>query len=234
MSEEHKSIQEASKAAQEISKASGKGIDAVREFGGFIAPLIGGTLEQGIGIFEDKLRYMRWERQARLMKRSIDFMKEIGLENPSRAIPLKFAVPLFQAASLEDDDELQDLWAKLLVNGANAASGVDFKRVYIEILEQISPIEAQILDKIYSIPYEEMAHKGVIAKDLPKEIAIKPEDPGLKMEAPPPEIQLALSNLQRLGCMSTGSSWGGGELFHSVNPTILGKSFVEACTLQPK
>ena len=62
------------------------------------------------------------------MQRADAMLESIGLNGPNRAIPLKIAIPLFQAASLEDDDYLQDLWAKLLVNGGNAESGIDIKR----------------------------------------------------------------------------------------------------------
>ena len=50
----------------EWAKTIGKGTDAARELGGFIAPLIRGSLEQGMGIVEDKLAYVRAERAARL------------------------------------------------------------------------------------------------------------------------------------------------------------------------
>ena len=106
---------------------------------------IGGPLEQATGIFEDKLKYLRWERRVRLMQRAEVFLQESGLATPTRPIPMKFAIPLFQGASLEDDDELQDRWAVLLVNAANAASGIELKRAYVDILEQISPLEAKIL-----------------------------------------------------------------------------------------
>ena len=89
------------KAAGEIAKTTGKAIDASREFGGFIAPYIRRPLEQAIGIVEDKLKYMRWERQLRLIVRSKKFLEELGLEAPTRAIPMKIAIPLLQAASLE-------------------------------------------------------------------------------------------------------------------------------------
>jgi hypothetical protein len=53
-------VEEESKAIQEAAKATSKVIDAAREAGGFIAKFIAGPLEQGIGIFEDRLKYMRW------------------------------------------------------------------------------------------------------------------------------------------------------------------------------
>jgi hypothetical protein len=234
MSEDTEAIKEIAKATEEIAKTTGKAIDAGRELGQFVAKFIKGPLEQGIGIVEDKLKYMRWERQVRFMKRADDFMHEIGLKAPTRVVPMKFALPLLQAASLEDDDDLQDRWAKLLINAADAESGVDLKRAYIDILEQISPLEAQILDKIYSLPYEGTRHKGLLTKYLPERVDIVTDDPKLEHERPTPEVELALANIARLGCISIGMSWGGGQLFSIVNPTLLGKSFVKACRLKGK
>ena len=231
MSEDAEAIKEIAKATQEIAKTTGKAIDAGRELGQFVAKFIKGPLEQGIGIVEDKLKYMRWERQARFMKRADDFLHEIGLEAPTRAVPMKFALPILQAASLEDDDNLQDRWAKLLINAADAESGVDLKRAYIDILEQISPLEAQILDKIYSLP-ERTKHKGLLTKYLPEQVDIITDDPKLEHKHPIPEVELALANLARLGCISVGMSWGGGQIFGVVNPTLLGQSFVRACRLR--
>jgi Abortive infection alpha len=142
-------------------------------------------------------------------------------------------VPLLEAASLEDDDSLQDLWARLLVNAANVHSRTTLQRAYISILEQLTPLEASILQKIYSLPYEQTRHDGVKVGLLPAEVAVGKDDgQGDSLPEPGEEARLALANLARLGCIIIQKSWGGGELFKSVNPTLLGKSFIEACTLQ--
>lgn len=226
-------ISESAKAVQEVAKATGKVIDASQKFGGFISRYVAGPLEQGMGIFEDKLKYMRWERQVRLMQRAEQLLREAGLKEPTRAIPLKFAVPLLEAASLEDDDYLQDLWARLLINAANNSSHINVHRAYIAILEQITPFEAVILQKIYSLPYDQTRHNGVVVGDLPESASIGKDD-GKEdaLSEPLGEVKLALANLARLGCIVIQKSWGGGEIFKQVNPTLLGKSFVEACTLQ--
>ncbi|WP_162559899.1 hypothetical protein [Methylobacterium radiodurans] len=114
---------EEAKAVQEIAKASGKAIDASREAGGFIARFIEGPFAIASDIVQDRLRYARWERQQRLMVRAKEFLQEAGLTEPSRRLALNIAVPLLEAASLEENDELQDTWAKILVNAANADSG---------------------------------------------------------------------------------------------------------------
>lgn len=50
---------------------------------------------------------------------------------------------------MEEDDTLQEMWARLLVNAATD-SGIELKRVYIDILERLSSFEARILDRIYN------------------------------------------------------------------------------------
>lgn len=227
-------VSETAKAVQEVAKTTGKAIAAGEKFGGFISRYVAGSIEQGMGIFEDKLKYMRWDRQVRLMQRAEQLLKEIGLSQPTKAIPLKLAIPLFEAASLEDDDTLQDIWARLLVNAANAESHINLQRAYIEILEQITPQEASILLQIYSLPFEDIRHDGVDVGRLPFEVAVGRSDAKHyeKLTEPSGEIQLALANLARLGCLSIQKSWGGGELFKRVTPTLLGKCFVDACTLQ--
>ena len=57
---------------KETIETIGKGIDFAQKTGRFIAPLIKGTLEQGIGIFQDKLSYIRWERLNRFIEKSND------------------------------------------------------------------------------------------------------------------------------------------------------------------
>ena len=232
MSDESKAVEETAKAGQEIAKTTGKAIDVGEKLGQFVARFICGPMEQASGIVEDKLKYLRWERQLRLMKRAEELMKQLGMREPSRAVPLKLAIPLLQGASLEDDDDLQDLWAKLLVNAADADSPITIKRVFIDILENIGPLEARILQVVYSIPFADMQHHGVVTKDLPNSAMIRPDDPNFKTERPSPEVELALANLARLGCLSPAKTWGGGEVFDSINPSLLGKVFVEACTLR--
>jgi hypothetical protein len=231
MSEESEAIKESAKAAQEIAKTTRQAIDAGQQFGGFISRFISGPLEQGMGIFEDKLKYMRWERQMRLMERANEYIQSLGIEAPTNPIPLKLAVPLFQAASLEDDNYLQDMWARLLVNSSFTGSNVDLKRSYIDILERLSNIEAKILETIYSLPKEAMAHKGILTAGLPDSVEIEEENNKNEPVAVSDEVTLALANLSRLGCITLPTTWGGGEIFTSVFPTLMGRTFFEACTL---
>ena len=233
MSDPNQTAIESAKAAQEIAKATGKAVDAAREAGGFIARFVSGPLEQGVGIFEDKLRYMRWERQVRLMQKVDELLEELGFKGPTRAVPLKVAIPLLQAASIEDDDSLQDKWANLLVNAANANSGVEIGRAYVEILQQISPLEAKLLDAVYALSFEATQHAGILTHSLPDfAIADSKDTAEESRREPTDDVKLAMSNLERVGCLRLGMTFGGGGSFTRVNPTFLGKAFVEACSVR--
>lgn len=223
-------MEDEAKAVQEVARTTGKAIDAARAAGGFIAQFVAGSLEQGMGIFEDRLRYMRRERQLRLMHRADQMLKELGLAVPNRAVPLKLAIPLIQGASLEEDDELQDRWAALLVNASNADFGSEIQRVHIEILEQITALEAKILDTVYSLSFEGAQHAGVVTIELPVSARIVNEGE-MNFVEPSEEMVLAIGNLARIGCLRTTLTVGGGEIFGRVNPTMLGSSFVRACRL---
>jgi hypothetical protein len=224
---------EASKAVQEVAKTTGKTVDAIREFGGFIARVTAGSIEQAAGIFEDKLKYMRWENQLNLMKKVELKLHEVGLKSPSRSIPLKLAVPLLEAAALEDDDSLQDRWAALIVNGANAASGIEIRRSYINILETLTPLDAKILQTIYSRPKQDSLEDGVWTSLLPNVAASAPvlSQDGYQNQ-PTNEVKVSLANLDRLGLIRVDEAFYGGQIFSKAHLTFLGEDFFRSCTLQ--
>ncbi|MBU6441866.1 MAG: DUF4393 domain-containing protein [Betaproteobacteria bacterium] len=229
---------EQARAVRAVADAAKQAIQAGQQLGSFISRYIGGPLEQGIGIWEDKLRYLRWERQIRFMTQADKYIKLCGLPRPDRAVPLKIALPIFQAASIEEDDGLQDRWAILLANAGNSSSGIDVQRAFVSILEEISPLQAKILDLIYDLPFDAARHEGIWIIDLPHSVRIATTDDKRLSRAEnslpdlADDIKIALADLDRLGCLRVARSIGGGEVFISVNPTLLGAKFVQACRLQ--
>ncbi len=227
-------VEEVAKAAQEVSKFGSSVVDAATKTGGFIAKMIGGPLEAGIGIWHDRLKYSRWERQVRLMQKADEFLARAQTVRPVRTLPLNFAIPLLQAAILEEDDDLQDMWAKLLVNGLTGESGGDVRRANIDILQSLSPFEAAMLSKIYSVATDSALSNSVLTYELPDNVTLSStlaRDVLSQAQEPADEVKLALANLNRLGCISLGTTWGGNQIFREVFQTILGRKFIEACTL---
>lgn len=174
------------------------------------------------------MRYVRWERQARLMHRAQEFLEASGLENPTRPVPLKLAIPLIQGASLEEDDQLQDRWAALLVNSANAEFQTEIRRSFVAILEQLTALDVRLLDILYALPFEQSQHAGIVTAELPV-AAYLAEEHEHEFRQPSEDVVLSLSNLARLGCLRPETTMGGGEIYERVNPTISGRAFVQAC-----
>jgi hypothetical protein len=97
------------------AKASNNAIEAGRELGHFIR----GPVGEVVGMLEDHLKVVRFERQVRLWDRVRNILTEKGMDGPTRKIPLKIALPLLENATLEEDDDLQEVWARLLVNSGD-------------------------------------------------------------------------------------------------------------------
>ncbi len=231
---------EEGKAVQEIAKAAGKSIDAGSKMGGFIAKYIGGSLEQGMGIWEDKLKYRRWENQIRLAEKAKDFLQARGLDGPTRTIELSLAIPLLEEGSLADSDVLQDRWAMLLANAADA-NGPDVRRAYVGILSEMTPQDASILDMIFDAdaanpPGTNGDRVTIGTGNLPSSVSVPApksyvDSSEVKQQTkqPLPEYELSLVNLGRLGLICSAAVWGGMANMCWVSMTELGRQFVIAC-----
>lgn len=221
---------ETSKTMGETAKTMLSASTVLEKIGPPLSRIIGEPLEQIAGILTDKLKYVRWERSVRLVDRANKFLTERGSQSKLGSVPLNIAIPILEAATLEEDDDLQDNWARLLINAADANSGIQVKRGLVSILQDFGTMEARLLQAIYSAP---PMKGGVPTKGLPDKY-IQPgnvdEDSGL----PPELVQIGLWQLMRLGCICESGTWDSISGIRRVQITALGKALVEACLALPK
>lgn len=161
----------------------------------------------------------------RLMDREAEFLRQRHLTGPTRSVPISIVVPILQSGSMEEDNDLQDLWAQLLVTAGDADSGIVVEPAFIGILQNLSSRDAMILDKLYSFPteYESLC---LYTSALPAEVLIS--KPATEMN-PPKDVCQSLENLNRLGLITSGMMWGGAFSNLAVYQTVLGRAFVTAC-----
>jgi hypothetical protein len=100
--------------------------------------------EVGKGL-ADSAKVWRLKRQLRLLQEVKRMIDQSGRDIKPIATRLFF--PILQAASVEDDDDMQSRWAALLANEATNARSVHPS--FIEILWQLAPDDARLLDKLY-------------------------------------------------------------------------------------
>lgn len=200
--------------------------EIVKEMAGFVHRYFGGTIEQGMGIIEDRLRFSRWERQQRLFKKATDILQERGLHEPTRIIPQKFMLPLLDASVLEENDELQDKWSILLANSADDNCQIELKRNYITTLENLTLFEVRLFDDICACEQAKkdlVEHFALNLSQYPEKYITSPEKPEKPL---PNHIESALNNLLRLGLLYN-ESMGGFPGW--VRLSGLGKEFYTAC-----
>jgi hypothetical protein len=143
-------VTEIAKATQEVAKTARTGIEAAQGFGSFVARVLGEPIETAVGLVSDRLKFVRFERQVRLANRYAEVMAFRGLSSEEQAVPPKIALPAIENASLEEGDELQDLWANLLASCHDKNLNGVVRSGFVDIIRQLEIVDVHILNHVYS------------------------------------------------------------------------------------
>jgi hypothetical protein len=115
-------------AAQEFARATG-----------LTAPL-----QELTGWLADLIRYRRAPHQAVLLQRAADKIRASGL--PAHAVQDRLLRNVLEEGSFEEDDAMVDRWANLLANAATSEQTIPI--AFPDVLRQLEPIEALVLDRL--------------------------------------------------------------------------------------
>jgi hypothetical protein len=98
-------------------------------------------------LLADQVRFMRWRAALSIVEKAEKLSKEKGFA--ASAVPIRFLVPFLEKASLQDaDGDLAKKWSALLAKAGDSYK--DRYISYIEILNTLSPSEANILDAMWA------------------------------------------------------------------------------------
>jgi Abortive infection alpha len=210
------------------SETVGKAIDAVSSFG----RIFKGPVEELVGCVEDKFKYVRWQRRLALIEKAEAIMKRRGIQAPTRELPLSFSVPLLTHAILEESDELQETWARLLVNAGDGSTNMELRVAYVSILAGLSAFDVRNLSVLaeasIAVPRRELL-PVLETWNLPSSVRVfdgRSNEKGNMSK----ELGVSLANLFRLGCVVPGGGFGGVALFTHMTVTDLGEALYLACT----
>jgi hypothetical protein len=98
-------------------------------------------------MFGDTLRVWRLKRAVRYLQDVKEIASKAGLRLKPVAPRLLF--PILDSASLEDDKDLHQRWVALLTNAARTDFDGDVLPSFPDILKQLTPAEAEFLDRAY-------------------------------------------------------------------------------------
>jgi len=244
-------ITESAKAVQESAKTVRAGIEATQQLGSFVSRITTEPLETVVGILNDKLQFMRWERKLRLAARGREIIDERGIEGPLRPIPYKLALPIIENASLEDNDELQDLWANLLASAVDPKFDGLIRAAYIDIIKQLEVVDVHLLSVMYRSykAWLDEKKRTAIQSDYyfsPIKHAVSKIDITERLGISFAAYENSVDNLMRVRCLAsyvadetidtevnTVPNYAAVTVdyrYEFICITSLGVSFVEACT----
>jgi len=184
---------ETAKAAQDIAKTTGKALEVAERVGSFLNKILGDAIAEVGGAIHDWARLYRYKNLLRLQDKVEEIHRERKLQGKSVPVPPRFAIPLLQAASQEDDESIQDMWAGLIANATDPDKHLEPKKIFTDILSSLEPIDATILKYLSSqgwLMHRNVPNGGITIAKIHSALGDSEED-----------IQLSLQNLHRLGCI---------------------------------
>jgi hypothetical protein len=217
------------KATEATANASKEAIQASRELGHFIRGPAGVVMD----MLEDRFKVIRFELLIKYWDRVRNILIEKGMDAPTRRIALKIGLPILENATLEEDDDLREVWARLLVNSGDANSGIEPRTAFASVLAEMTAQDVQNLALIESAVRlnEASGSIGVWTYELPQRaVPFVSGDWHGQSRDPSPEVGISLGNLDRLGCIISSDRTPVLRTHHLVNLTPFGRALIEACT----
>jgi hypothetical protein len=138
---------ESAHAVEETAKTAGKAIDAAVRAGRYVGEILGDLPHDLVGIMGDWVKHQRARIWAELSANTEKILRGRGIENREDVSP-SVAIPLIAAAVNEDRDVLKQLWANLLANALDPARANLVRPSIIELLKQLDPLDALVLQKL--------------------------------------------------------------------------------------
>jgi len=233
-----RTVNEVAKAAAEAAKFGTQTVKTTEKILRFTSKVFRTPIEEASGIIGDRLRLYRWERQVAYVDKVNELLESKGITD-SRPVTPKFALPILENASLEDDDFIQSIWAKLMVSAMDTDNEVEIRYAFIEIIKTLTPLDARILDKLFNL----LAANPDTDWNNVQAYSIKKEDLCGLLNIDGRDYEVSVFNLFRSQCLAPAVIENIGIIANGEHPTSykgskavtmtpLGVDFVKIC-LQP-
>ena len=108
----------------------------------FLEKIVNPPLDEIGLLVQDRVRLWRFNQQLKIVTRAKELAEKHNIK--LKEVPLKILAPLLEGASLEEDLDLQEMWANLLVNYADNEQQLT-SSIFPNMLSQLSTREVRVL-----------------------------------------------------------------------------------------
>lgn len=162
-----------------------KGLELAKDF---LGKLISPTVEEVGLLISDNVKFLRFKNQVRILLKAKDYVAQHNIS--LKEIPIKILVPLLDKASLEDNEELQDKWAKMLTNMVDSEQNLQ-NHIFPYTLSQISIEEFHAL--------KELLHEEFQYREVKKELTALQTDDKFAMKAENKKLKEKINQTEQDG-----------------------------------
>jgi len=120
-------------------------IDAAEKF---LKKLLGPAVTESGELIADQIRYRRFKNQVVIFTKAKELLESKSIE--PRQINLKTLSPLLEYSSLEEEENIQNIWANVIANISSFDTEQSLNLKCIEILKEITPNEIILLDFLFT------------------------------------------------------------------------------------
>jgi hypothetical protein len=192
-------ISDLAKAEQERQKTTRELIQTARAAGAYFGPHFQGALSEFGKMIGDSVAYWRFLNLNRILKKVERKTTEGGIHPDAfRQLGVGESIRLIEAASAEEEEVVQELWARLIANALQPDRKTAIRKVYVDLLTSLSSTEVLLLD-LLSFP-------------MPPQMTVRDADPLYRKfdvaaesgwrQIAHDERRVAIQNLVRLRCVT--------------------------------
>ena len=138
--------EEMDKSTKEIAKATNKVLEVTEKVGGFLTTVLGDACKEIGASVHDWAKLYRYKNLLKISDRVQEIHKKRKLEGKSIPVKPSIGIPMLEAASIVEDEYLQQKWAALISNATDPNNKTKIRKSYVEVLSSLDPTDAVILE----------------------------------------------------------------------------------------
>ncbi|MGY4568401.1 MULTISPECIES: Abi-alpha family protein [Bradyrhizobium] len=149
-----------------------------------------------------RMRYWQFKNAVNVMEKAQKLVTDKGLRPEQlRALGFGDAIRLLEGASKEEDETVQELWARLMANAVDPRQAVRPEKMFVEILKSLAGREVVFLDLMMEIDAEIRVMMTVAEYAAAEQKLLQAANAGWR-KFPKEERNAAIQNLIRLRCVT--------------------------------
>ncbi len=179
------------------------GKEAVKAVSNGLGRVFGAASDELSTLLTEQMRFWRFKNGARIIANAEQIVRERGIEIETlKKIPYGEQFLLLERATLEEKEEVQDLWSALIANSVDPQSNTQINKRILDILSSLTPPEAGLL-KVLAFTLDDRVNNSMEPEEL---LSFQAEIVDIATKHwrhfPDEEKESAAQNLIRLRCIA--------------------------------